>query len=680
MLGDTAVAVNPKDKRYKKFIGKNLILPLMNREIKIIADSMVDMKFGTGAVKVTPAHDPNDYILAKKHNLEFINIMHPDGRLNDNAGGYRSMDRFEAREVILEDLKEKGLLEKVRPHSLSAGHCYRCHTLIEPYLSKQWFVKMKPLAKPAIDAVKKGKIKFHPKRWTKVYLNWMENIQDWCISRQIWWGHRIPVYYCRKCEEKGIIVCRTKPAKCARCGSIDIYQDEDVLDTWFSSWLWPFATFYWPFSSSVVRRPSSDTEHGTRNTEYANQAEADLTYFYPTSVLVTAPEIIFFWVARMIMAGLEFMKDIPFRDVYIHGTVRDIEGKKMSKSLGNIIDPLDVINECGADALRFSLISITAQGQDIFLSEERFEQGRNFANKIWNASRFVLMNLEPSYIKIDLCEFFRKEDLGIVNRWILSRFYSVLKEVTQKLEVYKFNEAANILYGFFWHEFCDWYLELIKPDIKNRQNQVVMYKVLEKFLRVLHPFMPFVTEEIWQRLPHEDLSIMIQSWPHVQEEMIDKKLEKQAQSIFDMIKEIRNLRSSLELKLDQKIIVSVYPHTKYKQQLIRDNASLITNLAKLEVLNILNSNIRPHATVSTIIKDIDIYLHFSGLLDIIGEQQKIKNRINELEKIKNSKEQRIKNKEFLKKAPPEVVEMEKESIEELKNSLKRLERMYRELR
>jgi len=416
----------------------------------------------------------------------------------------------------------------------------------------------------------------------------------------------------------------------------------------------------------------------------------------------------------MIMAGLEFMKDIPFRDVYIHGTVRDIEGKKMSKSLGNIIDPLDIINEFGSDALRFSIISITAQGQDIFLSRERFEQGRNFANKIWNASRFILMNLEPTYIKVDLCEFFKKEDLprpfssaedvsdkkgrglDIFNRWILSRFYSALKGVTKKLDSYKFNEAANILYAFFWHEFCDWYLEIIKPNInpvrnnlasqtnisngaKNRQNQVVMYKVLEGFLRALHPFMPFVTEEIWQRLPHDGASIMIQPWPHIQEQMIDKKLEKETESIFGVIKEIRNLRSSIELKPDQKVVVSVYPHTKFKHKLIENNTALITNLAKLETLKILDSSTRPASTISAVIEDIDIYLHFSGLLDISKEKQKIKEKINELGKIKNLKEQRIKNPEFLKKAPKEIVEKEKESIGELKSSLKRLERMHNEL-
>ena len=675
MLGDTAVAVNPKDKRYKKLIGKTLILPLVNREIKIIADSMVDMKFGTGAVKVTPAHDPNDYALGKKHNLEFINVMYPDGKMNENARDYKDMDRFEAREVILEDLKEKGLLEKVEPHQLSAGHCYRCHTMIEPYLSKQWFVRMKPLARPAIEAVKKAKIKFYPKRWTKIYLNWMENIQDWCISRQIWWGHRLPVYYCKDCQagKSGVIVSRTKPDKCPDCGSKQIYQDEDVLDTWFSSWLWPFATFYWPNLKGLSPK-------GT-------VPEEDLNYFYPTSVLVTAPEIIFFWVARMIMAGLEFMEEIPFKDVYIHGTVRDIEGKKMSKSLGNIIDPLEIINKYGTDALRFSLVSITAQGQDVFLSEERFEQGRNFANKIWNASRFILMNLEPSNIKVDLCVFFQKENLNMVNRWILSRFYSVLKEVNKNLAEYKFNESANILYVFFWHEFCDWYLELIKPDIRNKQNQVVMYKVLEKFLRVLHPFMPFITEEIWQRLAFQGQSplgtvpdsIMIQPLPHIQEQIIDAKLEKQAESIFNIITQIRNLRSSIEVKPDQKVKVSVYPHNKLKHKLIKDNSGLIINLAKLEDFEFLTASKRPQATISSTIEDIDIYLHFTGLLDILGEQRKIKERMGNLEKIIKSKQGMLNNPDFLKRAPSEIVEKERENKANLEGELKRLEKMFNEL-
>lgn len=702
MLGDTAVAVNPKDKRYKKFIGKTLVLPLLNRQIKVIADAFVDMEFGTGAVKVTPAHDPNDYVLGKKHGLDFINIMHPDAILNKNAGEYDGMDRFEAREVIIEDLKEKGLLEKIEPHKLSAGHCYRCHTIIEPYLSKQWFVKMKPLAKPALEAVKKGRIKFHPKRWTKVYLNWMENIQDWCISRQIWWGHRLPVYYCRHCLEQtnesivnsqwsiektknidyrlstidqyGIIVSRTKPDKCPHCGSADIYQDEDVLDTWFSSWLWPFATFGWPFAGQ-----QSEDKIGNKDYRPSAEDKASLDYFYPTSVLVTAPEIIFFWVARMIMAGFEFMGDIPFKDVYIHGTVRDVEGKKMSKSLGNIIDPLEIINEYGTDALRFSLISITSQGQDVYLAKERFEQGRNFANKIWNASRFIQMNLEPALVNVDLCQFFKKEELGPVNRWILSRFYSVLKECRSALDKFEFNEAANLCYSFFWHEFCDWYLEIIKPDIKNPQNQVVMYKILEKFLRVLHPFMPFLTEEIWQSLPHQGLSIMNQPWPHLQQQIIDKQIEAEVKFLFELIVQVRNLRTQIEIKPDQKIKISIYAHNENQKGLISNNEGLISNLAKLESIVFLDTAKRPKSTISGVVQNSDIYLHFSGLLDIVNEQKKIREKTVELKKAISSKEARLKNAEFLKKAPVEIVEKEKNSLEELKSSLKRLEKMFDEL-
>ena len=670
MLGDTAVAVNPKDKRYKKYIGKTLILPLVNKEIKIIADEMVDMKFGTGAVKVTPAHDPNDYALGKKHKLEFVNVMYPDGRMNELAGDYKDMDRFEAREVILEDLKEKGLIEKIEPHALSAGHCYRCHTIIEPYLSKQWFVKMQPLAKSAIEVVAKGKIKFYPKRWTKVYLNWMENIQDWCISRQIWWGHRIPVYYCKDCQEAGkfkqedgIIVSQAKPDKCPICGSSDIYQDEDVLDTWFSSWLWPFATFYWPKGLSP---------QGT---------VPDLKYFYPTSALVTAPEIIFFWVARMIMAGLEFMGDIPFKDVYIHGTVRDVEGKKMSKSLGNIIDPLEIINEYGTDALRFSLISITAQGQDVFLSKERFEQGRNFANKIWNASRFILMNLDPGQIKTDLCEFYKKEDLDIINRWILSRFYTTLKQVNKALDTFKFNEAANLLYGFFWHEFCDWYLELIKAQISQRQNQVVMYKVLEKFLRTIHPYMPFITEEIWQMLPHEGKSVMLGPWPHVQDALINKKAEKEVDALFSIIKSIRNLRSEIEIKPEQKVLVALYPHTKVVSKTVKDNVSLINKLANLEDLKILDLATRPQKSISDVDnKYAGIYLHFSGIIDISKEQDKIKQQLVQEAKRKAAKEKMMANPEFVKKANPNVVENTDKEIKELEEKIKRLEKLIEELR
>ncbi|MBI4982481.1 MAG: valine--tRNA ligase [Candidatus Omnitrophica bacterium] len=680
MLGDTAVAVNPKDKRYKKLIGKTLVLPLVNREIKIIADSSIDIKFGTGAVKVTPAHDPNDYLMGKKHNLEFINVMQPDAKMNELAGDYKDMDRFEAREVILEDLKEKGLLEKVEPHVLSAGHCYRCHTIIEPYLSKQWFVKMAPLAKPAIEVVKKGKIKFYPKRWTKVYLNWMENIQDWCISRQIWWGHRIPVYYCKYCQqagnsEKGTIVSRIKPDKCPDCGSADIYQDEDVLDTWFSSWLWPFATFYWPFGISHIANCISQDKKAdlaSSDKRYAtSDMPKDLEYFYPTSVLVTAPEIIFFWVARMIMAGLEFMKEIPFKDVYIHGTVRDIEGKKMSKSLGNIIDPLEIIDEYGTDALRFSLISITAQGQDVYLSKERFEQGRNFANKIWNASRFIMMNLDAQNIQVDLCQFTKKEDLSLVNRWILSRFYSVLKELSKNLDNFKFNEAANLLYSFFWHEFCDWYLELIKSDIKNKANQVVMYKVLEKFLRVLHPFMPFITEEIWQNLPHEGKSIMVQLIPHVQEALIDKKVEKKVSSVFDLITTIRNMRQELEILPQDKVNVDVFASKSMKQAL-EVMSQEIRNLAKIDLLELQENYQHKSGQFVNILKDMHIVIPLAGLIDVDKYREKIKQRIVKTESDIKAKDAMLGNESFVKRAPAEVVEKERERLKELKDSLHKL--------
>ncbi len=691
MLGDTAVAVNPRDARYRQLIGETLILPLINRQITIIADNIVDKEFGTGAVKVTPAHDPNDYLLAKKHKLDFINIMHPDGSLNDNAGDYKGMDRFQARKVILDDLKRNNLLERVEPHRLSAGHCYRCNTIIEPYLSRQWFVKMKPLAKPAIDVVRKGKIRFYPVRWKKVYLNWMENIQDWCISRQIWWGHRLPVYYCRDCQREsaealadslptlemtkstggrdssvgsdGVIVSTSTPANCPVCGSGDIYQEEDVLDTWFSSWLWPFATFYWPRSDYSMDGSSP---------------MSDLSYFYPTSALVTAPEILFFWVARMIMAGIEFMGDIPFRDVYIHGTVRDISGRKMSKSLGNAIDPLEIISEYGADALRFCLASSASQG-DLFLAKEKFEMGRNFANKIWNAARFVLMNLEPSETMGDLCASFKENDLRLIDRWVLSRFYSMLKEVNRYLDDYRFSEAANLMYAFFWHEFCDWYLEIAKNNLRQKSTQLIMYKVLEKMLRILHPFIPFITEEIWHLLPHARESVMIQRWPHVQDEMIDKDMESQVGLLFEIIKTIRNLRSQIELKPERKAVVSIYLHAKARQQLIRENSDLIVNLGRLESLEVLGVSGRPQGTISSTTGEADIYLHFSGLVDINKERNRIKERRLGLDKMVKVKEQRLKNTEFVKKAPPPVVAKEREDVKKLKDESERLEKMLREL-
>ncbi|MDD5347270.1 MAG: valine--tRNA ligase [Candidatus Omnitrophica bacterium] len=683
MLGDTAVAVNPKDSRYRKLIGKTLVLPLVNREIPIIADAVVDKKFGTGAVKVTPAHDPNDYAMGKKHGLEFVNVMRPDASMNENAGDYKEMDRFEAREVIIEDLKEQGLLEKIEPHRLSAGHCYRCHTIIEPYLSKQWFVNMKPLAKPAIRAVKDGHIKFHPARWKKVYLNWMENIQDWCISRQIWWGHRIPVYYCRACLSQGpslsesinrqgkgtvpervahgVIVSKVKPEKCPVCGSNDIYQDEDVLDTWFSSWLWPFATFGWPFGSG--------TDATTPGHKFS---EKDLRYFYPTSTLVTAQEIIFFWVARMIMAGFEFMGDIPFRDVYIHGTVRDIEGKKMSKSLGNVIDPLEIINEYGTDALRVSIIMITSQGQDVFLSKERFEQGRNFANKIWNAARFVMLNLDPGVIKTDLCEYFKKEDLDITNRWILSRFYSTLKNLNKDLDGFKFNEAANLLYHFFWHEFCDWYLEMIKQDIASPRNQVVMYKILEKFLRALHPFMPFITEEIWQKLHPGSESIMTKPWPHVQEQIIEKRTEQKMEMFFEVVTGIRNMRAEVEIPPHLEIRAIIFCSTRANADMIRPLSAHIKKLCKVSDLDLQLEYRHQKSTLTTLVHGLHLVIPLEGVVDIENQVRKLDEKIKKADQDITAKERTLANSDFLARAPAEIVEKEQTKLADLRQLLTKL--------
>ncbi|MDD5680819.1 MAG: valine--tRNA ligase [Candidatus Omnitrophica bacterium] len=656
MLGDTAVAVNPKDKRYKKLIGKMLILPLIGREIKVIADPMIDMKFGTGAVKVTPAHDPNDYAMGKKHNLEFINVMHPDGRMNENAGDYKDMDRFEAREVILEDLKEKGLLEKIEPHTLSAGHCYRCHTIVEPYLSKQWVVKRKPLAKPAIDVVKKGKIKFYPSRWTKVYLNWMDNIQDWCISRQIWWGHRIPVYYCAACTEKGegVIVSRTKPEKCPKCGAANIEQDPDVLDTWFSSWLWPFATFYWPKESE------------------------DLEYFYPTNALVTAQEIIFFWVARMIMAGLEFRKEIPFRDVYIHGTVRDDTGTKMSKSLGNIIDPLEIIDSVGADALRFSMVIITATGQDVFLSPKKFEIGRNFANKVWNASRYILTVLREN-INVDLCVYAKDNKLSIADRWILSRLYSALSDVTKSLEQYRLNDAASRIYEFFWHDFCDWYIEFSKLSQENRTTQVILYKVLEKSIRILHPFMPFITEEIWQNLPHTAEPIMAGPWPHLQKQFISKELEEEVADIIEVMTAIRNIRA--EWNIDAKTEVdAVLSYKKAETGApLKEFEPYIKRLCRVKSLEIGKGLKKPPHSAYAASKMSEVYIPLEGIIDFEKESLRLKKKRDEIKKNIEMLAAKLKDKNFVGRAPADIVEKNRASKAELENTLKRLEENLKDI-
>ncbi len=658
ILGDTAVAVNPKDERYKGFVGKTVILPIIGRRIPIIADDYVDPEFGTGAVKITPAHDPNDFLVGKRHELEEIVVMDSTGVMTEDAGPYKGMDRFECRKAIVDDLKKQGLLVKIEEHLHNVGHCYRCDTVIEPYLSRQWFVKMKPLAEPAIKAVKDGRIRFTPRRWTKVYLNWMENIQDWCISRQIWWGHRIPVWYC--VNEQGErtdcppIVEMETPEACPHCGNKNLVQDEDVLDTWFSSWLWPFATFYWPSQEDWVKK--------------------DLEYFYPTNTLVTAPEILFFWVARMIMAGLEFMGEIPFSDVYLHGTVRDDTGRKMSKSLGNIIDPLEIIEEMGADALRFSLISITAVGQDVYLSRSKFELGRNFTNKIWNASRYILAGLDEEVEDI----VWEGQLLLLEDRWILSLLHRLVKDVDRAISQFRFNEAANRLYDFFWHNFCDWYIEATKiKDGKNKEvvlnQQKVLAYVLYNFVHLIHPYMPFISEEIYQilkdRFGFEGETIMLNLYP--QEVGIeDISAEEAMETIKSVVSLIRNMRADIGLKPSERPEVLL---VSGNVQVLKESVEVIKFLARLSDVRIEQKiDKRPEKSLAGVLPGIEAYLLLEGLVNIDEEIKKLKKKRQEIEKLINKKEALLSNENFASKAPKAVVEAETSKLEELKDAYDRL--------
>ncbi|KYH31841.1 valine--tRNA ligase [Neomoorella mulderi] len=645
MLGDTAVAVNPEAERYRGLIGKTLVLPLVNREIPLIADSYVDPSFGTGAVKITPAHDPNDFEVAARHNLPAITVIGKDAVMTEEAGPYAGMERYACRQRIVEDLKNKGFLVKVEDHTHAVGHCYRCGTVVEPLVSPQWFVRMAPLAAPAIQAAKEGKVRFIPERFTKIYLNWLENIRDWCISRQLWWGHRIPVWYCQQCGEE--ICAVADPEECPACGSTALEQDPDVLDTWFSSALWPFSTLGWP----------EDTP--------------ELKTFYPTSVLVTGRDIIFFWVARMLFMGLEFMGQVPFREVFIHGLVLDAQGRKMSKSLGNGVDPMEVIEKYGADCLRFMLVTGNTPGNDLRFHPERLEGTRNFTNKIWNAARFALMNLED-FKPVPL----EPKDLALPDRWILSRLNGLIREVTEGLEAYEIGEVARLLYDFFWGEFCDWYIELIKPrlygkDQKARQvAQGVLVEVLGKSLQLLHPFMPFITEEIWQHLPGKRESIMISSWPRVLPERDDNDAEKAMELVMAVIRAIRNLRSEMNVPPGRSAGVILVTASGEDRQTLQEASGYLEVLAAASPVEVKAALPQPPARAATAVTGgVQVFLPLAGLIDLEKEQARLEKELQntraELEKV----EKKLARVDFRTKAPAAIVAKEEAKAAELKSKV-----------
>lgn len=631
MLGDTGVAVHPEDERYRHLVGKNAILPIVNRRIPIVPDTYVSKEFGTGAVKITPAHDPNDFEMGMRHSLPQITVMNLDGTMNDEAGMYAGMDRYVCRKQILEDLKGQDLLVKIENHAHAVGHCYRCDSVVEPMISKQWFVRMKPLAQPAMERVIEGETKFVPARFTKIYLNWMENIRDWCISRQLWWGHRIPVWYCG-CGE--IICAKHDPTQCPSCGSSDLTQDPDVLDTWFSSGLWPFSTMGWP------------------------EATDDLARFFPNSVLVTGRDIIFFWVARMIFSSIEFTGQTPFKDVNIHGLILDAQGRKMSKSLGNGIDPIEVIEKYGADALRFTMITGSTPGNDVRFNLDKVETTRNFANKIWNASRFVLMNLE-GFQPIEL----KESDLAVVDRWILTRAARTAERATELLERYDVGEAARVLYDFIWDEFCDWYIELVKPRLYRAESaadravaQQVLVTVLADIMRLLHPFMPFITEEIYQYLPGADESIMIQPWPAGG--TLYPEAESDVSVVIEITRAIRNLRSEFGIGPGTKIEANIIAEESRIEQVTRVQP-FIMNMANLKEFSVHPaSGAKPEKALSAHLGDIEIFIPMEGVIDVEKEMARLKKELTGLDQELAKISGKLSNESFVAKAPREVVEKE----------------------
>lgn len=648
LLGDTAVAVNPKDERYCHLVGKKLLLPLVNREIPIVADDYVDMEFGTGAVKITPAHDPNDYEVGKRHNLDQIRIMDDKGYINELGGKYKGLERYEARREIVKDLEEQGFLVKIKPHIHNVGCHDRCGTVVEPIISKQWYVKMESLAKPALEAVKNKDTKFVPERFEKTYFNWMENIQDWCISRQLWWGHRIPVWYC-SCGE---IICQEEaPTVCPKCGETHLVQDNDVLDTWFSSALWPFSTLGWP-----------------------NKTE-DLEYFYPTNVLVTGYDIIFFWVARMVFSGLHNMGETPFETVFIHGIVRDSEGRKMSKSLGNGIDPLEVIDSYGADALRFMLVTGNAPGNDIRFYPERVEAARNFANKIWNASRFIMMNLDR-----DLMNKYKDcKEYTLADKWILSRMNTVIKEVTDNLDKYEIGMALQKIYDFMWTELCDWYIELVKPVFygdDEKQKGIaynVLYTVLTSGLKLLHPVMPFITEEIFTHLVIDEESITISAWPEYKDELNDIEAEHDMDLVIEAIKSLRNLRAEMNVPPSRKAKVIAYSNEEGKKA-FEEGKPYFEKLASASEVEFIDTKEGLASNVvSLVVKGGELFMPLLDLVDREKELDRLAKEKDKLLKEIDRVEKKLSNENFTKKAPEAVVNEERAKGEKYKEMLKAVE-------
>ncbi|HWO55526.1 MAG TPA: valine--tRNA ligase [Paenibacillus cookii] len=636
MLGDTAVAVHPKDERYKDMIGKMLVLPIVGREIPVIADEYVDKEFGSGAVKITPAHDPNDFEVGLRHNLPQITVMDETGTMNDQAGKYEGLDRSECRKQIVQDLKEQGVLIRIEDHVHQVGHSERTGAVVEPYLSTQWFVKMQPLAEAAIEAQKSGKgVNFVPERFEKTYLNWIENVRDWCISRQLWWGHRIPAWYCDDCGE--VHVAYEEAATCSKCGSANLHQDEDVLDTWFSSGLWPFSTLGWPDQTDDLKR------------------------YYPTDVLVTGYDIIYFWVARMIFTALEFTGEIPFKDVLMHGLVRDPEGKKMSKSLGNGVDPLDVIEKYGADAMRYMISTGSTPGQDLRFRWERVEQARNFANKIWNASRFALMNLEGfTHGDIDI-----SGNLSTADRWILHRLNETSRDITRLIDAYEFGETGRLLYNFIWDDLCDWYIEFSKlslygeDEAAKKTTQSVLAYVLDRTLRMIHPFMPFISEEIWQHLPHQGDTITLAAWPEYDPALENADAAREMSLLMDVIRAVRNIRAEVNVPMSKKVELMLNAGDDQVLQIVRRNEIYVQRFCNTSSFTAGTGLEAPDKAMTAVVTGAELYLPLAGLIDIDQEIARLEKELKHLNSEVERVEKKLGNPGFVSKAPAKVIDEEK---------------------